>query len=422
MRGFVHKRTHKRKDGKLSVLYYAVIDTTVPGSTRRTQNWGKGYSTRKEADRALRDRLTAFETQTFVHGTKLTVASYLLDHWLPLIKDRVKPTTFDSYRRAIETYVIAPLGALKLQELSPMHLNHLYADLRERGGYFRYGARAGERRPLSPKTVRNLHVILSKALNDAVDDGLVVTNVAQRAKPPRQRGRGADIQAWAAEELSHFLDHVRDDRYYFAWHVSAHTGLRRGELLGLRWQDVDFAARRLSVRQAIVPVGGVPTLTTPKSHEARVVDLDQSTLEVLWRRRTTEALERRAWGEGYLETGLIVRREDGHTPHPDWLSQLFARNVHQSGIRRISLHGLRHTHATLMLQAGVPVKVVSERLGHADPAFTLRIYQHVLSGMQAQAAAAFADFVRGAMPPVLAQPASIIDASTSPTSATEPDR
>jgi len=397
VRGFVHKRTHVRKNGKPSVLYYAVIEATVPGSNERRQDWGKGYATRRAADTALRERVSAFESQSFVSANKLSVRSYLVEHWLPLMKDRLKPTTFNSYERTLSSYVLPRIGTLRLQELAPAHLNRLYADLRTSGGTQQSKAKAGQTKPLSAKTVRNVHAVLSKALNDAVDAGLFVINVAQRAKPPRQPGARPEIQAWSADELASFLESVADDRLFAAWHLAAHTGLRRGELLGLRWRDIDFDRAVLSVRRAIVLDYTTPIVSTPKNHEARVVDLDAETIDVLQRHKQRQAEEKFAWGEGYASSGLVFRREDGNLINPDHLSQQFERLVRRSGIRRIKFHGLRHTHATLMLKAGVPVKVVSERLGHADPAFTLRVYQHVLSGMQAEAAALFAGVVRAAV-------------------------
>jgi len=341
--------------------------------------------------------VSAFESQTFVSANKLSVRSYLVEHWLPLMKDRLKPTTFNSYERTLSSYVLPRIGTLRLQELVPAHLNRLYADLRSGGGTEQSKAKASQPKPLSPKTVRNVHAVLSKALNDGVDAGLLVINAAQRAKPPRQPAAGSEIQAWSADELARFLEFVSNDRLFAAWHVAAYTGLRRGELLGLRWRDVDFDRAVLSVRQTIVLDYTTPIISTPKNQEARVVDLDDETIKVLQHHEALQSEEKRAWGGGYADSGLVFRREDGNLINPDQLSQRFDRFVRGSGIRRIKFHGLRHTHATLMLGSRVPVKVVSERLGHADPAFTLRVYQHVLSGMQAEAAAMFASVVRTAV-------------------------
>lgn len=394
MRGFVFKRSYKRKAGT-AVLYYAVVEAPMDGAKRR-QDWGKGYKTRAEAERALRERLTALDNRTYVPNNRLTFGDYLRQEWLPLMRDRIKPTTMSSYERIINGYVVPRLGKVRLQELTTAQLNRLYAELRESGGTWQSKAKRHQLRPLSQKTVRNVHAVISKALNDAIDAGLVTVNVAHRAKPPRQGAVSHTIEAWTAEELAAFLEFVREDRLFACWYLAAVTGMRRSELLGLRWRDIDFAVRTLAVRQAITLAYTTIVVSTPKSGQARVINLDNDSLRLLAAHRQRQLDEQRAFGAGYVDSGLVFRREDGNALRPDRLSQLFDKFVRHAGIRRINFHGLRHTHATLLLKAGVPVKVVSERLGHSDPAFTLRIYQHVLSGMQAAAASAFSQLVREA--------------------------
>jgi len=178
--------------------------------------------------------------------------------------------------------------------------------------------------------------------------------------------------------------------------LAAMTGMRRGEILGLRWRDVDLEGRRLAVRQAVVSVAYEVLESTPKSHQARVIDLDTETVELLRAHRDQQGRERADWGSEYVDRGLVVTKENGGSVHPDSFSQTFERVVRNAGLRRIRLHDLRHTHATLAIKAGVPVKVISERLGHESPAFTLRQYAHVLPGMQAEAAAQVADVLAAA--------------------------
>ena len=264
-------------------------------------------------------------------------------------------------------------------------LNTLYADLLAQGN---------RRGPLSPKTVNYIHTIVHKALADALDAGVVPANVAERAKPPRPNRRSArEIQCWEPEELARFLDHVRGTRLEAAWRLAAMTGMRRGEVLGLRWRDVDLGAARISVRQAVVSVGYAVLQSTPKSHQARVIDLDSETVELLRAHGRRQQAERDEWGSGYRDNDLVVARENGEPVHPHSFSQAFERLVRHAGLRRIRLHDLRHTHATIAVRAGVPVKVISERLGHESPAFTLRQYAHVMPGMQAEAAAQIAGLV-----------------------------
>lgn len=164
------------------------------------------------------------------------------------------------------------------------------------------------------------------------------------------------------------------------------TGMRRGEVLGLRWCDIDFDKSQLAVRNAIVSVAYEILESSPKNHQARVIDLDPATTALLVRHRARQAREGEELGADYDDRDLVICAEDGKPIHPQSFSQAFDRAVSRAGVRRIRLHDLRHTHATIAVKAGVPVKVISERLGHESPAFTLKQYAHVLPGMQAEAA------------------------------------
>ena len=250
---------------------------------------------------------------------------------------------------------------------------------------------------LSAKTVRYIHTIIHKALSDAVDAGIVSVNVAERAKPPRSLALGSnEMNCWEPEELREFLELVQGNRLETAWHLAAMTGMRRGEILGLRWKDVDIETARISVRQALVSVGYEVLKSSPKNHQARVIDLDPGTVEQLKAHQSRQTAEREEWADDYEDSDLVFCREDGSPIHPHSLSQAFERLVKNSGLRRIRLHDLRHTHATIAVRAGVPVKVISERLGHESPAFTLKQYAQVMPGMQAEAAKEIAAVVMGA--------------------------
>jgi integrase len=271
-------------------------------------------------------------------------------------------------------------------------LNALYAAL---------AAGSETRKPLSTKTISYVHSTLHKVLADAVDAGLLGRNVAANAKPPRPARRATGgINAWEAHELAKFLDVARDTRLGAIWRLAAMTGTRRGEVLGLRWCDLDLDRARLSVRQAVVAVGYEVVHSTPKSHCARVIDLDAETVDQLRGHRARQEAERAEWGEDYQDHGLVVAKENGEPIHPHTFSQSFERLIAKAGLRPIRLHDLRHTHATLALKAGVPVKVISERLGHESPAFTLKQYAHVIPGMQAEAAAQVAALIDGPTPSV----------------------
>lgn len=223
-----------------------------------------------------------------------------------------------------------------------------------------------------------VHAVLHRALRDAVRWGRVQRNAAQNADPPKQRRAGSrEMATWRPEELGAFLSHVGEDRLYALWHFLASTGVRRGEAIGLRWQDVDLDDARAAIRQALVAVGYDVRVSEPKSARGRrVVALDLETVRVLSAWRARQLAEHSAWGPAWQDTGLVFTRENGAALHPDRVSKMFDEHVRRSGLPRIRLHDLRHTHATIALQAGVHPKIVSERVGHASTSFTLDVYSH----------------------------------------------
>jgi len=385
MRGHIHKRVRKTRSGKETTLWYVVVDVGVSANGRRRQRWHGGFPTRREAEVARAKIVSELHAGSYVAPDRITFAEWVRASWLPVMKSRIKPSTFSSYRSNLETHVLPALGSRVLQQLTAPMLNAFYAELLARGN---------GRRSLSPKTVRYIHTTIHKALADAVDAGVAQRNVAERAKPPRPNRQGRrEIQCWEPDELASFLECVRGIRLEAAWRLAAMTGMRRGEILGLRWSDIDLDHARLSVRHAVVSVGYEVLDSTPKSHQARVIELDSETVQLLRQRREQQKLERAHWGEGYRENDLVVTKENGEPIHPQSFSQAFERIVAGAGLRRIRLHDLRHTHATIAVKAGVPVKVISERLGHESPAFTLKQYAHVLPGIQAEAAAQVAGLV-----------------------------
>jgi integrase len=386
MQGHIHKRVRADKNGKEHTLWYVVVEVGVDPGGRRRQKWHGSFRTRREAEVARAKLVDDLHSGSYVTPGRTTLSEWVTDNWLPMTATRVKPSTLHSYRRNLEIHVLPSLGSKQLQQVTPTMLTTLYAKLASNG-----------REGLSAKTISYIHTIVHKVLADAVDADLITRNVAGRAKPPRPtRQTTRRIQSWTADELRSFLDGVSGTRLGAVWRLAAMTGMRRGEVLGLRWSDVDLDAARLSVRQALVAVGYNVLTSTPKSHHARVIDLDAETIAMLREHRRCQDCERFEWGPDYEDQDLVVAKENGEPIHPHTFSQSFQRITKRARLRTIRLHDLRHTHATLALKAGVPVKVVSERLGHESPAFTLKQYAHVLPGMQAEAARSVAALVDGA--------------------------
>ena len=380
MRGYTVKK------GK---QYYAVIYEGIdPASGRERRRWIPAGSKKGDAEKLLNDLVRRANSGELAAADRVTLGDYLTSRWLPTQRSQLRPSTFDSYERNLKLHVIPTIGRVPLQKLAPEDLDSLYARLLASG---RRDGRGG----LSVKTVRYVHLIIHKALKDALRKGSVLRNVADAADPPKlSSAKRPEIRVWEAHELRHFLSLIEPHRLGGAFHVSSHTGMRRGELLGLRWMDVDVEAARLSVRQAIVSVAYDLQLSDVKtSNGRRTIDLDAGTVAVLemWRSRRDE--EHRMIGTSRRADELVFSHADATPTHPDVFSQIFDRTVARSGLPVITLHDLRHTHATLLLKASVPIKVVSERLGHASPSFTMAVYQHVLPGMQAEAAARFAELL-----------------------------
>jgi integrase len=303
MQGHIHKRVRTDRHGKESVRWFVVLDLGFGDDGRRRQKWHGGFGTRREAEAARAQLVTEINNGAYVIPGRTTLAEWIRESWLPMTGPRVKPTTFHSYKRNLELHVIPVLGQKRLQQLTPPMLTGLYGRLAQD---------SEERKGLSAKTISYIHSTLHKVLSDAVDAGLLARNVAASAKPPRPNRRAtAGIQAWEPDELAHFLHAVRGTRLMAIWRLSAMTGMRRGEILGLRWQDIDPDRARLSVRQALVAVGYEIVHSTPKSHSARVIDLDAETVAQLRAHRQRQDEERAEWGVDYEDRDLVVAKENG---------------------------------------------------------------------------------------------------------------
>lgn len=378
MRGHVRARGNK---------WCVVVDVGRDETGRRMQRWHSGYARRKDAEAALPEILSRLQNGTYIQPSKQSVGHFLAE-WLEAMQSSVRPSTWRSYEMNIRTHVTPALGSALLQNITASALNALYGKLSQTG---RCAGGGG----LSPRTVRLIHTIIRKALSDAVRWNRLPRNVADQAEPPRQR-QNRQITTWAPEELRAFLRHAESDRLYGAWFLAATTGLRRGEVLGLHWRDLDLDAGRLAVTTTLLAVRNELLWSEPKTAKGRrSVALDALTVAALREHRKRQIEERLQWGAAYQNLDLVFGREDGSPVHPDQFSGRFDVLVKGSAVQRIRLHDLRHTHATLALAANVHPKVVSERLGHATISITLDTYSHAIPALQEEAAEKIARVVFG---------------------------
>lgn len=393
------RRVQQRSCGHCGGSFSWAFTTYVGGEGSRSRLLRSGFPTKKAAEQAQTELRSTIDAGLHVADSDVTLAEYLRDEWLPATAPpRVKYDTWADRRDNLERYVLPRIGSIRLQDLNAAHLNRLYAELLRSG---RQRVRAGEGKGLSPTSVRRIHAMLRKALNDAVRWGKLSRNPALRADPPPMRNikaaRRRAMRTWSAQELHKFLDLTRGHPPHVLWLVAATTGLRRSEVLGLRWRDIDLRAATLTVLQTVTVSenGYAPSEDQKSDRSARTVHLDRRVVEALRAHRAEQNEVRLVVGAAWNAHDLVFPREDGSWWNPGSLTSAFARAVKATGLPRIRLQDLRHTHATLLLAAGVNPKVVSERLGHSSVAFTLDTYAHVLPGMQPEAATRFLDLVMG---------------------------
>jgi integrase len=328
-----------------------------------------------------------------VDRSPVTVGSYL-DQWIEAHAVEIKPKTLRDYRHLIDRHVKPHIGSLRLQAIRPVQVTKLYRDLLATGG--RSGA------GLSPRTVEYVHAVLRKAFRDAVVvDQLLPSNPVDRAKRPRRPVREPG-QIWTARQLRLFLDAAKTHRLSAFYHLAAYTGARRGELLNLRWHDIDLASAEVHISGSTAVIGGTRIEGTTKSGRSRNVSIDAGTVEVLGEHGDRQAEERLKAGPQWAGGDQYVFTTSWGSPiHPDTVSSLMTDliKMHYAAVREAGvgellpharLHDLRHLHATTLLLAGAPVHVVAARLGHADPSVTLRVYAHVIRDQVAVAADIFA--------------------------------
>jgi integrase len=363
------------------ITWTVVFDEPQADGRRRQRSKG-GFRTRKDAERYLREQLVSLDAGTYMAPHKLTVATYLAEHWLPAMQARgLRPSTLTRYEDHVRCAITPALGGLPLQGLMPTHLNKLYGDLRTAGR--------------APKTIRNIHGVLSKALADAERWGLVARNAARLADVPAVVR--PKLHVWSPEETRAFLAAVANDRLFAAWLLAATTGMRRGELLGLRWEDIDLDAGVVRVARARVRAGNQVVAGEPKTPRGRrTLALDPATVAALRQHRKRQTEERLLAGSDYAPSGLIFNMPDGSPIHPNRFSLWFRKHMRAANLPPIRLHDMRHSYATAGLAAGVPPKVMSERLGHATVAFTLDTYTSALPAMDRSAADVVAGLILGA--------------------------
>ncbi len=315
---------------------------------RRFSRYGK---TRQEASRKLRELQRNQDQGLPVVTAQMLLRDYLVQ-WLDNIRHRVRPKTFEGYESLIRVHVAPRLGHIKLGKLTPELISKAWSEISTQGK--------------SASVIEHCHLRLSKALNDAVKRQLIYRNPCQAVSPPRVYRK--ELRPPSAEAVQRLLETAKDTEYYEAMHTAFYTGLRRGELLALRWCDVDLDMATTSVSRTVYRAkGGRSVFTEPKTAKGkRLVSLTPSSALMLRALRERQEVDGMLQGFQVTKDSLVFRYSDGSPILPRAFSGAFRKIMHRAGLEGYRLHDARHAHATLMLRQGVHPKVVSERLGHPD--------------------------------------------------------
>jgi integrase len=355
---YLHKRNGKKVGYRGSYWVH-----TAEGPKRRYVS-GK---TRDEVHDKLIEALGNRAQRLVFDAGNLTAGEYLTRWLKDSVKGTVRQSTFEVHRHMVEPHIVPALGKLKLKDLSPPHVRGFYREKLDSG--------------LSAATVRKMHSVLRKALKQAVMDGLIPRNVCESVKPPRVERK--EIMPLDREQTRTLLEHASGDRLEALYVLAVHTGMREGELLGLKWEDVDLECSVCRLRRALVREGGktaLGDLKTPKSR--RSVRLTRAAAIVLRSHLKRQLEEMERLGSLYQPGGLVFATESGTLINPSNLrNRSFKPLLKRAGLPDICFHDLRHTCATLLLSQGTHPKLVQELLGHATIAMTLDTYSHFLPSM-----------------------------------------
>jgi len=384
MRGCIVKPKGRRKSWAVKI--YLGRD---PGTGKPRQKWFS-FPTRREAEANLSQMLAQIHGGGMIPTTKLTVAEYLMQWLEKYAASNVRETSLKSYRDIVRQHLTPALGMIPLRRLSPLDVQGYYTTKLN-------GDSAKKQRPLSSSTVRKHHAVLHVALEHAVQWGLLAANVCDRVKPPKKRRK--EPQRWDEEQVRLFLAEAKhSSRHYRLYLAMRTTGARPGELVGLRWQDVDLITGAITIRQKFYRLGGSkregePTrllFREPKTDKGRrTIDIPPDMVEELRQLKAEQDALRNEFGAQYCDLGeygpLVFCQPDGRPLNWENIARRdFRRIAKCAGIPVIKPYEFgRHGHAAWLYEQGVHPKIISERLGHASTAFTMDTYGGLARGLQA---------------------------------------
>ncbi len=377
----------ERSPGAFEIRYSLGTD---PATGKRKIATATVRGSRKDAEKEMRRLLRALDIGEHVDPNRIRVGEWLKT-WLDASRQEVAPRTAERYAEIVSNYLTPALGKLQLTKLAPVHIQDTY------NSWVDGGRRDGKEGGLSPQTRRHIHRILSSALARAVEQQLVARNACDAFRKRLPKVSRREMAVLTADQAQTLLAAIRHTRVYWPVLMALATGMRRGEILALRWRNVDLERGCFRVVESLEQTKAGLRVKAPKSEKARVVTLPAFAIDELHRLKRTQAEELLKLGVRQSGDTLLCARADGEPMQPRSLTHEFTRLVARTNdVPRVRFHDLRHSHATQLLLAGVHPKIAQERLGHSTISITLDLYSHVTATMQEDAAVKIDAAFRGA--------------------------
>ena len=381
----------QRAPGSFEVRYSLGTD---PATGKRKVATTTVRGARRDAERELRRLLRSLDTGEHIDPTRITVRQWLTT-WLSTVEQEVAPRSHERYASIVNHHLIPALGALQITKLAPAHIQNFYNDLAIDG------RQDGKDGPLAPQSRRQVHRVLSAALSRAVEQQIIARNPCDAFKRRLPKVERREMAILTAEQSKALLQALAGDRLYWPVLIALATGMRRGEVLALRWRNVDLERGTVRVMESLEKTSSGLRFKTPKNGRGRVITLPALAIEEFRRRKLEQAEELLKVGVRLSGAILVCAQPDGSPTSPFVLTHAFTGFLvkRKSEFPRVRFHDLRHTHATQLLLAGVHPRIAQERLGHSTVALTLDLYSHVTATMQEDAAAKINSAFGGVLKP-----------------------
>lgn len=370
MKGYVRKRGNK---------YSFTVDIGKdPRTGKRKQKTRSGFKTKKEAQAALAELINSVEKGSYVEIEKKLFNEFALNYFEKVYKNKVKSSTYDRQLSLLNKQLIPWFENVDLTKIDHFLIQDFLAE---------------KMNEFSPAYVRKMFELIRMLMKVAFKWDLISQDVIEKVELPKFKNK--EMSVWTSKQVNDYLKFTKHSRYHPIFYLAAYTGLRKGEILALTWDDIDFDKKQIRVNKTLYRIKDEYVINEPKTKNSiRTIYIDDDIIRLIKKQRVKQNLEKMKCRTVYTDHNLVFAQENGDYVFPSAVNVLFRRFIKQSGLPEIRFHDLRHTHATILLQMGVNPKMVADRLGHSSVQITLDVYSHVLPSMQQDLSEQFARFMK----------------------------